>query len=258
MHFVLMRLFYCMDKEIGYNASAFYDDISASYDEMFDFEHDLKAAEKAIAALKKRFTFKKALDIGCGTGSFTIALARSGAAATGMDISASMLAEARRNSIACEQNIDLVYSSMTEMSANIDDKFDLIICMGNTLAHLLDKKDLFTMLGSCRKLLNPGGHLVLGLLNYDKILEKQDRIVGITRNENHEFIRFYDFENPYVNFNLLVIDWNTVPPSHKLVSTRLYPYTSGELEAALKQNGFKNFNINIPQKSKSVLITAVC
>jgi 2-polyprenyl-3-methyl-5-hydroxy-6-metoxy-1,4-benzoquinol methylase len=245
-----------MYERIKYNASAFYDKISSSYDEMFDFEHDLKAAKQAIAALKKRFAFKKALDIGCGTGSFTIALAQSGVTATGMDLSALMLAEARRNSIACEQNIDLVYSGMTEMSANIDDSFDLIICMGNTLAHLLNKKELFTMLGSSRELLNPGGHLVLGLLNYDKILEKQERIVGITRNEKHEFIRFYDFEKPYVNFNLLEIDWNTATPSYKLASTRLYPYTADELESALKQNGFKDFNINIPKRSKSVLITA--
>ena len=90
----------------------------------------------------------------------------------------------------------------------------------------------------------------------NKILEKQERIVGITRNERHEFIRFYDFEKPYVNFNLLEIDWSTAPPSYKLASTRLYPYTAGELESALKQNGFKDFNINIPKRSKSVLITA--
>ncbi len=239
-----------------YSASGFYNNISASYDEMFNFEQDLKAAETIVTALKKRFPFRKALDIGCGTGSFTIALARKGITATGMDLSASMLAEARKNSLAYETDIDLVYSGMTEMSANITDKFDLIICMGNTLPHLLNKDDLFTMLSSCRELLNPGGHLVFGLLNYDRILEKQERIVGITRNADHEFVRFYDFEEPYVNFNLLEIDWRANPPSHKLASTKLYPYTSSELESALKQNGFKNFNINIPQRSKSLLITA--
>lgn len=251
-----MQLLYCMDKRIKHNASVFYDDISENYDEMFNFKKDLAAADTIVVSLKEQFSFEKALDIGCGTGSFTIALARSGVKATGMDLSSSMLAGARKNSIAYEQDIDLVYSGMLEMSANITDNFDLIMCMGNTLPHLLNMKDLFSMLSSCRKLLNPDGHLVLGLLNYDKILEKQERIVGITRNANHEFIRFYDFEKPYVNFNLLEIDWRTESPSHKLVSTRLYPYTSDELESALRQNGFKNFNIDIPENSKSVLITA--
>ena len=245
-----------MNKKIKYDASGFYDDISKNYDEMFNFEKDLASAEKVVTKLKKQFSFKKALDIGCGTGSFTIALAQSGVTATGLDLSASMLTAAKKNSLAYGLDIDFINSGMTDMSANVKDKFDLIMCMGNTLPHLLCKKDLFSMLSICGELLNPNGHLVLNLLNYDKILGKQERIVGITRSENYEFIRFYDFEAPYVNFNLLEIDWRETPPLHKIVSTRLYPYTSNELESALKENGFKDFNIHIPEKSKSILITA--
>ena len=244
-----------MDKIIKHDASDFYNDISENYDEMFNFKNDLAGANTVVAGLKDKFNFEKALDIGCGTGSFTLALAQNGVKATGMDLSVSMIKEAQKNSLAYGLDIDFVNSGMTEMLDNIDGKFDLIMCMGNTLPHLLSKKDLFSMLHACRELLNPGGHLILNLLNYDMILEKQERIVGITRSEKYEFIRFYDFEKPYVNFNLLEINWRETPPLHKISSTRLYPYTSAELESALKENGFINFKKENSENYKSIFIT---
>lgn len=254
-----------MHDEIKYDASGFYDDISKNYDEMFDFEKDLSAAEDVIAKLKEQFEFKSALDIGCGTGSFTLALARSGTKAAGMDLSSSMIEAAKKNSLAYGLNIDFVNSGMNEMLSNVSGKFDLIMCMGNTLPHLLDKKDLSSMIAACKQLLNPGGQLVLNLLNYDKILAAKERVIGITRSENHEFIRFYDFEPSYVNFNLLEIDWNNDAPTHKLVCTKLYPYTHLEIEFALTQAKFENlkaysglgFDKYDPKNSKAILITAV-
>jgi glycine/sarcosine N-methyltransferase len=253
-----------MYNKIKYDASGFYDNISESYDEMFDFKKDLNSAESVIAELKKQFSFEKALDIGCGTGSFTIALARSGVKAVGMDLSSLMISEAKKNSLAYGVDIDFVNSGMGEMLSNINNKFDLIMCMGNTLPHLLSKKELFSMTIACRQLLNPGGRLVLNLLNYDKILSKKERIVGISKNDNHEFIRFYDFQEPYVNFNLLEIKWDKKTPLHKITSTKLYPYTHLEVESALMQAGFENLKVYNgldftryeAEESKSILITA--
>jgi len=254
-----------MHDEIKYDASGFYDDISGNYDEMFNFEKDLTTAKSVIAKLKEQFEFKSALDIGCGTGSFTLALAQNGIKVTGMDLSNSMIDAAKKNSLAYGLNIDFINSGMNEMLSNIDGKFDLIMCMGNTLPHLLDKKDLSAMTSACKQLLNPGGHLILNLLNYDRVLGAKERVIGITLGKKLEFIRFYDFESPYVIFNLLEVDWSIVPPTHKLVSTKLYPYTHMDLEFALMQADFKDltvygslgFDKYNPQKSKSILITAV-
>lgn len=244
-----------MHDKIKHDASDFYNDISENYDEMFNFNNDLSSANAVVIDLKEQFNFEKALDIGCGTGSFTLALAQNGAKATGIDLSTLMIKKARENSLNYGLDINFVNSGMTDMLANIDDKFDLIMCMGNTLPHLLSKKNLFSMLNACRELLNPGGHLMLNLLDYDKILSKQERIVGITKSKKHEFIRFYDFEEPYVNFNLLEINWQNTPPTHKISSTRLYPYKSAELKSALKENGFINFIKDNPENSKSIFIT---
>lgn len=248
----------------NHSAVDFYDDLSADYDEMFGFEKDLAAAEKFVAGLKTRFQFAKALDIGCGTGSFTLALARSGGKATGMDLSTAMLEKARKNSLAYGLEIDFVEAGMEDISSAVNGKFDLILCMGNTLPHLLDKRALNSMLAACAKLLNPGGHLVLNLLNYRKILDLKERLVGISRNGEHEFIRFYDFAEPYVRFNILEIDWTENPQAHKLLSTRLYPYTCRELETALAGAGFEiqelcsglDFANYEPEKANSLTLIA--
>jgi hypothetical protein len=120
------------------------------------------------------------------------------------------------------------------------------------------------MLKGCKKLLNPGGHLILNPLEYDRILDKKERIVGITRNKDHEFVRFYDFEEPFVDFNILEVDWSVKAATHKLSTTRLYPYRLQELKSALDKTGFDDIAVYEGLKfqeynlstSKSIMITA--
>ena len=151
-----------------------------------------------------------------------------------------MIEKARKNTAECADQIELINCGIGDMRKHTSNKFDLIICIGNTIPHLLDTIDLDKMLADCSQLLNPGGHLVVNLLNYDRVLDAKDRIVGITRDNDIEFIRFYDFEEPFVNFNLLELNWSEVPPVHKLVTTKLYPYRLQELESALTKADFKD------------------
>jgi SAM-dependent methyltransferase len=178
-----------------------------------------------------------------------------------------MVEAARQNSLKYGLEIDFINSGMTDMVCNLKThEFDLIMCMGNTLPHLLSAKELDIMLNSCKQLLNPDGHLILNLLNYDRLLDHQERIVGITRNKDHEFIRFYDFEKPFVDFNILEVNWSDQPVSHNLSTTRLYPYRLQELKSALDKTGFDDITVYEGLKfqeydlnsSKSVMITAKC
>jgi ubiquinone/menaquinone biosynthesis C-methylase UbiE len=253
-----------MQKDTNCSASDFYNEIAGEYDQMFDFKNDLAVAEKFVAGLKERFDFNNVLDIGCGTGSLTLALARTGANCVGMDLSSGMIEKARKNTAECAGRIKLINCGIGDMRKHLSDKFDLIICIGNTIPHLLDTSDLDKMFADCSQLLSPGGHLAVNLLNYDRVLDAKDRIVGITRDNDIEFIRFYDFEKPFVNFNLLEINWSEAPPVHKLVTTKLYPFRLQELESALVKADFKDlvafegmaFKEYSIEKSKSVMFIA--
>jgi len=47
--------------------------------------------------------------------------------------------------------------------------FDGVICLGNTLAHMLSAAELGTALGEMARVLAPGGRAVLQTVNYDRV-----------------------------------------------------------------------------------------
>ena len=55
---------------------------------------------------------------------------------------------------------------------------------------------------------------------------------------DREFIRFYDFLQDSIRFNILVIDWHGNNPRHILTSTDLHPFTLTDLGPALTAAGF--------------------
>lgn len=108
------------------------------------------------------------LELCCGTGRIALPLAEKGWKVTGIDISESMLEEARKKSSqvkwlkADARNFDLVQ------------KFSLIIFPANSIYHLLNIDDLASCLNCVRKHLKPEGRFVIDTFNFytKEILEE--------------------------------------------------------------------------------------
>ena len=83
-----------------------------------------------------------------------------------------------------------------------DNKFDLVISLGNTFANI-SEENFTTSIRRCYDILKPNGQLIIQILNYKKILRDKQRIVNITESKNTLFIRFYDFYNEQIAFNIL-------------------------------------------------------
>ncbi len=220
-----------------HTAEEFYDAIAAGYDGMISFESRLECARQFIDALLLRFPVSGALDIGCGTGVYTLALAQRGVNATGIDLSAAMLDEARGNARNHDLDANWHQASMDHLPAELDDA-DLLLCMGNTLPHLLTHELLHDTLMEFHAALGLGGRVAIHLLNYDSILARQERVVGVSHDGDLEYTRFYDFRPPHVTFNLQTTNTAATPPTTTLHSTTLWPYTCGELTAELSRAGF--------------------
>lgn len=121
--------------------------------------------EESVALFAKRFEAngfdlawfagKTCLDVGCGGGRYSIAMARLGARAIGCDISYRGLADANRRSgllgrvgFACSSALDLALP---------DSRFDFVCCSG-VLHHTSDPE---RGLGEIARVLRPGGRLFL-------------------------------------------------------------------------------------------------
>ena len=176
----------------------------------------------------------------CGTGIYALAFARCGVRTVGVDISAGMLQKAEAHAQRLGLDVNWLLASMDQLAQQPDTRFDAVVCLGNSVPHLLTDAELSAALKSFHAVLNPGGQLYLQLLNYDLVQARHERIVEINRQDNREFVRFYDFrDDGLLQFNVLSLDWSAGPdPVHALQSTVLRPYHESELRTALHARGF--------------------
>lgn len=214
----------------------FYDPIASRYDQITGSARRGPSAKALARTLVRKYKLASAVDVACGTGLYALALARLGLRVVGSDVSRAMLAQARRS--ACREGLDVqwVLSPMQELAGHVAGEFDAVLCMGNSIPHLLEQADLEAALRGFRRLVRPGGAVVIQLLNYSRLLGRGERIVGIERQGEAEYVRFYDFLDGRVRFNILEIKGGR----HRLHSTLLRAYTREELSRALKRCGFED------------------
>ncbi len=248
------------------DSKEFYENLSPVYDRMTRFSQRLDSERAMLAAWRQKYNFATALDAACGTGLHAIALAQLGVKVTATDLSAGMLALARQHASEFKVEIDWLQAPMQELSGRVQGPFDMLFCLGNSLPHLLFADVLVDTLRGFRKLLNPGGHLLLQLVNYDRILKEKQRVIAIHKQDSEEFIRFYDYDPPFVNFNILRIDWSADQPVHRIDTTRLFPYRLSDLERALITARFSHWRVcgdmsarpYDPDTSANLVIVAEC
>ncbi len=221
------------------SAGDFYDELAADYDEMTKFKQRFERTKQLLEKWHSRFQFSSALDVACGTGLHSCVLAQLGVKTTGADISLEMLKIARHNAAQRGVDVEWIHSSMQDLFEHSHKKFDVVFCLGNSLPHLLTKADIETAVTNFAALLNHNGIFVAQLLNYQRIMKNRDRIVNISKNGDQNIIRFYDFDQQLVQFNILTFQWIKDKAAHKLQSTVLFPYTKQDLVEVLLQQGFK-------------------
>ena len=104
---------------------------------------------------------KQVLDIGCGGGILSEALAQKDAIVTGIDASDDMINIAKLHAKQSHLTIDYQVSSAEEFANHHANQFDVITCM-ELLEHVPSPESL---LYAIHTLLKPGGHCFLSTLN---------------------------------------------------------------------------------------------
>lgn len=99
------------------------------------------------------------LDLGCGTGSFAVEMARRGYDVLGLDQSCDMLAIAKEKSAAL--NVQFIQQDITKME--LFGTVDIIVCLLDTVNHILQESKLNHLFKQCKNYLNPDGLLIFDL-----------------------------------------------------------------------------------------------
>lgn len=119
----------------------------------------------------------RALDLGCGSGFQSVALAELGFAVTSLDSSTKLLAEleTRKGSLP-------IVTMQADIAAGLGEVLpglDVIVCMGDTLTHLESKDAVTQLLTQTRAMLAPGCKLVLSFRDLTAELAGIDRFIPV-------------------------------------------------------------------------------
>ncbi len=104
---------------------------------------------------------QKVLDVGCGGGILSEALANNGAQVTGLDLSEASLQTAKMHLFESGLEVDYQCVSIEDFTAQYPASFDVVTCL-EMLEHVPDPESI---IDACLQALKPGGWLFLSTLN---------------------------------------------------------------------------------------------
>jgi glycine/sarcosine N-methyltransferase len=151
----------------------YYDALAADYDWIFDDDalaNGLAINHPATARLLERTPRTSlVLDAACGTGVNAAALARRGYRVWAADGSSAMAAVAAARFRSEQLEIPLAVSLWADLPAVVGERFDVVLCTGNSLVHAAGREAMIQALTGLREMVRPGGHVVVDSRNWEKL-----------------------------------------------------------------------------------------
>ena len=123
--------------------------------------HALNPARLDYVAARTPLRDARVLDVGCGGGLLSEALAQRGAQVTAIDLAPDLLQVARLHGLETGTRVDYRLSSVEALASGEAGAYDAVTCM-EMLEHVPDPA---SVIAACATLLRPGGRLFVSTLN---------------------------------------------------------------------------------------------
>lgn len=223
-----------------------YTDFAYVYDTMMgDIPYDEWAAYmKELLADEDIKPGARVVELGCGTGSFTMEMCKSGFRMTGIDISTDMLSVASSKFEKSEYK-DVVFSEQNMTDFELPEKVDALISVCDAVNYLMEEGDLDKLFANTEKYLKSNGvfivdlktkHFYENVLAYNTMAANFDDCSYIWDNYYHEEDR--------VNEYLLTVFVREGKVYRKFVETHFQKaYEMDEVINAARRNGFTNISV---------------
>ena len=150
--------------------------------------HDINPIRLAYVRDRTELAAKQVLDVGCGGGLLSEALASCGARVTGIDMADASLAVARAHMKVSGLVIDYRQTMAEALADESPGRYDVVVCM-ELLEHVPRPASI---IDACARLVRPGGDLFFATVNrtwlsWLLVITVAERVMGIVRRGTHDY-----------------------------------------------------------------------
>jgi 2-polyprenyl-6-hydroxyphenyl methylase / 3-demethylubiquinone-9 3-methyltransferase len=158
---------------------------------VFKALHDINGLRVGYIDQRAPLSGKSVLDVGCGGGILSEAMAALGARVTGIDAGEAPLAVARTHSDAFGLEVDYRLATAEEFSRESPARFEVVTCL-ELLEHVPEPA---RVVAACARLLKPGGDLFFATLNRNPksflfAILGAEYLLRLVQRGTHSFRRF--------------------------------------------------------------------
>jgi glycine/sarcosine N-methyltransferase len=187
-----------MEKEFNF------DDMGEDFDALFkDVNELIKLESETLKNILENHNITSILDCACGSGIQSIGLAEMNYKVCASDISPRLINILEKRSKDRRLEITTKVSDFRNLKEWSNNKFDSVICMGNSLPLVEGRKDISLALEKMIQLTKTNGLIIIGLHNYLK-LRKEKKVFNLRKaNESEIIFDIRDFKEDKVKIDYL-------------------------------------------------------
>jgi ubiquinone/menaquinone biosynthesis C-methylase UbiE len=185
------------------------------------------------------------LDAACGSGGYSRALSQEGYTVTGIDLDPGMIAYAKEKAYQTGLSVTFRIEDIRYINER-DGEFSAILCLGNSLPHLLTEEDIRQALCELYRVLSKDGILILQNVNYDWVLKKRPLQLPLIElsGAGVSFSRAYSYrDDGLIDFTTCLTISDGAEKREYGGITPLRPITRNELSKWLDCCGYKELEV---------------
>lgn len=184
-----------------------YDAMGDDYETMVSWDSRIANETPFFREVFEERSVRSVADVACGVGRHAVAFASWGLAVTGADPSSELLARARSRADESGPRVTFVNTDFLHLADALDGTFDAVVCIGNSLPHLLVEDDVLEALKQMNRVLAPGGLLVVQTRGAERIWARGSHLLAPVLRRAGEndliFLRMVDVHPPTTTLNVI-------------------------------------------------------